>query len=167
MIWVWERFYSCVIWLQVKTGRGPPGFITFLYRNLYSSFVWFDEFVTMMDRVQDHKHTNDILLLGDFKIDMFKYNPLWASTLSLYNLHQCVQSATRVILTTSTPIDHICVNNPDKMMRKYIPHASVSDHYPVFCALYCEVPRPKTGKHTTVTTGLEKNRCRCFSQWFE
>ena len=74
-----------------------------------SSFVWFNKFGTMMDRIQDHKHANDGLLLGDFNTEMFKSISTWASTFSLFKLHQCVLSATRVTLTTSTLIDHIYV----------------------------------------------------------
>ena len=54
------------IWLQVKIGGGPPIFLASVYRNPFSGFVWFDEFISMMDRAQDHKHINNILLLGDF-----------------------------------------------------------------------------------------------------
>ena len=67
----------------------------------------------MMDRVQNSKHHNEILLLDDFNIDMFKPNPAWVSTMSLFNLHQCVQSPTRVTSTTSTLLDHIYVSNRD------------------------------------------------------
>ena len=74
-----------------------------------STLVWFDEFVVMMDRVQNGKHHNEILLLGDFNIDMFKPNPARVSTLSLFNLHQCVQSPTRVTSTTSTLTDLIYI----------------------------------------------------------
>ena len=95
------------IWLQVKTGRGPPFLIAFIYRSPSSTLVWFDESVVMMDRVQNSKHHDEILLLGDFNIDMFKPNPAWISTLSLFNLRQCVQSPTRVTSTTSTLIDRI------------------------------------------------------------
>ena len=115
------------IWLQVKTGRRVPVAESCENRRAFSSFglkpnafymhrfqikahtskVWFDEFVTRRNRVQDHKHTTDILLLGDFNTDMFKSNPAWASTRSLFNLDQYVQSATRVTLTTSTLVDHI------------------------------------------------------------
>ena len=35
--------------------------------NPSSSFALFDEFVSMMDKVQDHKHMNDIFLLSDYK----------------------------------------------------------------------------------------------------
>ena len=104
-----------------------------------------------MDRVQDNKHVNDILLPSDFNIDMFKSNPAWVSTLSVFKLHHCVQSAKRMTLTTSALVDHIYVNNPDKMIRTHAPNASISDHYPVCCTLYCEVLKQKTGKLTTVT----------------
>ena len=77
-----ESTYVESIWLQVKTGRGPPFLIAFIYRSPSSTLVWFDEFVVMMDRVQNSKHHNEILLPGDFNIDVFKPNPAWVSTLS-------------------------------------------------------------------------------------
>ena len=86
----WESTYIESICLQVKTGRGPPFLIAFIYRSPSSTLVWFDEFVVMMDRVQNSKHLNEILLLGYFNIDMFKPNPAWVSVLCLFNLHQCV-----------------------------------------------------------------------------
>ena len=100
----WESTYVESICLQVKTGRGPPFLIAFIYRSPSSTLVWFDEFVVMMDRVQNSKHHNEILLLGDFNSS----NPIQhgLSTLSLFNLHQCIQSPTRVTSTTSTLIDH-------------------------------------------------------------
>ena len=65
-----ESMYVESIWLQVKTGRGPPFLIAFIYRSPSSTLVWFDEFVVMMDRVQNSKHHNEILLLGDFNTDV-------------------------------------------------------------------------------------------------
>ena len=47
-----ESTYVESIWLQVKTGRGPPFLIAFIYRSPSSTLGWFDEFVVMMDRVQ-------------------------------------------------------------------------------------------------------------------
>ena len=101
-----------------------------------------------MDRVQNSTHRNEILLLGDFNSDMFKPNPAWVSTLSLFN--QCVQSPTRMTLTTSSLIDHIYVSNPDRLIRTHVPITSMSDHYPVCCTLSCQIPKAKAGKHTTV-----------------
>ena len=146
-----ESTYVESVWLQVKTRRGPPFLIAFIYRSPSSTLVWFDEFVVMMDRVQNSKHHNEILLPGDFNIDMFKPNPGWVSTLSLFNLHQCVQSPTRVTSTTTTLIDHIYVSNPDRLIRTPVPITSMSDHNPVCCTFSCQIPKSKAGKHTTVT----------------
>ena len=146
-----ESPYVESVWLQVKTGRGHPFLIAFIYRSHSSTLVWFDEFAVMMDRVQNSKHHNEILLLGDFNIDMLKPNPAWVSTLSLFNLHQCVQSPTRVTSTASTLIDHIYVSNPDRLIRTHVPITSMSNHYPVCCTLSCQIPKVKAGKHTTVT----------------
>ena len=114
-----------------------------------------------MDRVQNSKHHNEILLLGDFNIDMFKPNPAWVSTLSLFNLHQCVQSPTRVTSTTSTLIDHIYASKPDRLIRTHVPITIMSDHYPVCCILSCQIPKTKAGKHTTVSYRSYKHFDAC------
>ena len=82
---------------------------------------------------------------------MFKPNPAWVSFLSLFNLHQCVQSPTRVTSTTSTLIDYIYVSNPDRLICTHVPVTSMSDHYLVCCTLSFQIPKAKAGKHTTVT----------------
>ena len=58
-----ESTYVESIWLQVKTGRGPLFLIAFICRSPSSTLVWFDKFVVMMDRVENSKHHNEILLL--------------------------------------------------------------------------------------------------------
>ena len=146
-----ESTYVESVWLQVKTGRSPPFLIAFIYRSPSSTLVLFDEFVVMVDRVQNSKHHNEVLLPGDFNIDTFKPNPAWVSTLSLFNLHQCVQFQTRVTSTTSTLIDHIYVSKLDRLIRTHVPITSMSDHYPVFCTLSCQIPKTKAGKHPIVT----------------
>ena len=64
-----ESTYVESICLQVKTGRGPPFLIAFIYRSPSSTLVWFDEIVVMMERVPNSKHHNEILLLGDFGLN--------------------------------------------------------------------------------------------------
>ena len=47
-----ESTYVEIIWFQVKTGRGPPFLIAFIYISPSSTLESFDEFVVMVDRVQ-------------------------------------------------------------------------------------------------------------------
>ena len=73
--------------------------------EITATFDWYDQFVTMMDRVQDCKL--NVVLLGGFDIDMQKTNPAWDSTISLFGLDQLITSPTRITPQSSTLIEHI------------------------------------------------------------
>ena len=47
--------------------------VGYIYRNPAATFDRYDQFVTMVDRVQDCKL--NVVLLGDFNTDMQKTNP--------------------------------------------------------------------------------------------
>ena len=68
------------VWLEIQTRKSS------ILENPASTFDWYDQFVTMMDRVQDCNV--NVVLLGDFNIDMQKSNPAWDSTISLFGLNQ-------------------------------------------------------------------------------
>ena len=80
-----------------------------MYRNPASSQEWSDEFINMMDKVTENNE--NILLLGDFNINLFKQPPAWNSIISLFGLDQLVEEATRVTKSSATLIDHIYTNN--------------------------------------------------------
>ena len=75
------------VWLEIQT-RNSSILIGYIYRNPAATFDWYDQFVTMMDRVQDCKL--NVVLLGDFNTDMQKSNPAWDSTISLFSLDQII-----------------------------------------------------------------------------
>ena len=90
--------------LELHT-RKSSTLIGYIYRKLAATFDWHDQFVTMLDRIQDCKL--NVVLLGDFNADMQKRYPAWASTISLFDLDQMIRSPTRITLHSSTLIDHI------------------------------------------------------------
>ena len=51
---------------------GPSLFVCYLYRNTAVTFEWYDSFVQMLDDVYKAKTRADVLILGDFSIDMLK-----------------------------------------------------------------------------------------------
>ena len=57
------------MWLEIQM-RNSSIFVGYIYINPATTFDWYDQFVTMMDRVQDCKL--NVVLLGDFNIDMQK-----------------------------------------------------------------------------------------------
>ena len=74
--------------------------VEYLYRNSAATYAWFDDFVEMMDKVNEGN--SNIILLGDFNIDLLKSQPAWESTTSLFGLHQLITCATAVNQTQLT-----------------------------------------------------------------
>ena len=69
----------------------------------------------MMDKVTECNV--NILLLGDFNIDLFKQPPTWNTTTALFGLEQLVEEATRVTKSSATLIDHIYTNNKQQVSK--------------------------------------------------
>ncbi len=98
------------IWLELKPSTSAPNiFVCILYRNPSASYEWFDNFVQMIDNIHTVKPHADILVLGDFNIDLLKPHSSWDSTITLLGLTQLVKSPTRITQTSATLIDHIYI----------------------------------------------------------
>ena len=65
-----------------------PLLVEYVYRNPAVTYEWYDEFVTMLDKVSESK--NNVLLLGDFNIDLLKPHLAWESTFSILGLNQLI-----------------------------------------------------------------------------
>ena len=50
-------------------------FACYLYRNPTVTLEWYDSFVQMLDDVYNVKNGADVLILGDFNIDMLGFYP--------------------------------------------------------------------------------------------
>ena len=98
------------IWLELKPSTSAPNiFVCILYRNPSASYEWCDNFVQMIDSVHTVKAHADILVLGDFNIDLFKPHSSWDCTITLLGLTQLVKSPIRITQTSATLIDHIYI----------------------------------------------------------
>jgi hypothetical protein len=78
-------------------------------------------------------------ILGDLNRDMLKtdkdsnFPTKKIKTLyELYQLSQLIDEATRVTMTTSSLIDHIVTNTPEKISDSGVIHTGLSDHSLVF-----------------------------------
>ena len=63
----------------------------------------------MIDSIHIVKPYADILVLGDFNIDLLKPHSSWDSTITLIGLNQLVKSPTRIKETSATLIDDIYI----------------------------------------------------------
>lgn len=117
------------IWLQIHLKGTKPMLIGFLYRNPDERIEWFDRFELMMDDVLNH--STDIMLLGDFNIDLLKPHKKWKSLFESYNLSQLINTPTRKTLYSETLIDHIYVTNSYNIIETSVPMFGLSDHFPI------------------------------------
>ena len=137
------------IWIELRSPKQPSLFVGFLYRNPAATFEWYDEFLQMYDKV--YEHNRNILLMGDFNIDVLKPHPAWESTTSALGLKQLVTAPTRVTASSATLIDHIYSNNPATVTDVQVNSLAISDHFPTSCTWSSKLPRLKKGGHTCIT----------------
>ena len=118
------------IWFEVKPNMMPLRFLcVFIYRHHSASYEWFDDFVNMIYNMHTVIPPGDILLLGDFNIDLLNPHPSWDSTITLLGLTQLVKSP-RITQASATLIDHIYTNNPDVLTEVDVPDLTISDYCP-------------------------------------
>ena len=77
--------------------------------------------------------------LGDLNCDMLrKDNEIKTPTMTVkslyeqYQLYQLIDQATRITMMTSSLIDHLVINTPEKISDYSVIYAGMSDHSPVF-----------------------------------
>ena len=145
-------------WLEINISKSTPILVGFCYRNPAFRIDWIHAFTAMMDNVVFE--SKEIILLGDFNIDLQKSNSQRTNNLDTYNLHQLIKLPTRVTQNSATLIDHIYVSETRHAIETCVPISNINDHYPV-CVTWSKngATIPKTG-HKTI-------RYRCFTSFNE
>ena len=105
------------MWVEIKHLASPAVLVGYVYRNPAATHPWSDDFMQMMDKVCESNP--NIVLLGDFNIDLLKPQPTWSSATSLFGLRQQICCATRITQTYATLLDHIYIQIMNKCYEKY------------------------------------------------
>ena len=144
------------MWLEILTRKSSIS-VGYIYRNPAATFDRYDQFVTMMYRVQDCKL--NVFLLRDFNIDMNKKtNPEWDSTISTFGLDQMITSPTRITPHSSTLTDHIYTSDTSIVSNILVPATGISDHFLVCCILSIKTVKPVLSFHSSaVLTPFENS----------
>ena len=87
-----------------------------------------EKFSSMMDAAS--LDASEIILLGDFNIDLLKPQTSWLDITSSYNLVQLVNSPTRITASSKTIIDHIYTTHEQNIRELCVPIFGCSDHLP-------------------------------------
>ena len=145
------------IWLELKIPGNKPLLLGTIYRNPnknLSLWEWHKNIIHMMDKVVDQG--SDILMMGDFNINLFAPHTKWMTSYESCGLTQLIREPTRVSnllnKTTHTLIDHIYTNNVDKISEPKVYITAASDHYLIQCRYkYNDL---KSKKHSHVYTNV-------------
>ena len=117
------------LWIDVRFKGTKPILLGFLYRNPDERVEWFDRFEMLMEDVSTY--SNEIILLGDFNIDLLKPQNKWIQICESFSLTQLVNTPTRKTSKSETLIDHIYVTNTINISQVVVPTYGLSDHYPI------------------------------------
>ena len=153
-----ERHGVESIWLKVNIKNSKPFLIGFVYRNPSECIDWQERFNSMMDEVS--MMNCEVIVFGDFNIDLLKHKPKWKQTYTMHGLEQLIDRPTRVTEQTETLIDHIYVTTKQYITEVCVPEYGISDHYPI-CLTWLN-KRSKIPK-----IGHKEISYRCFSKFNE
>ena len=123
--------------VEIIKPHSKPFLVTTVYRTLSALSEFFDHFKKLIKAVDNEN--KEMYILGDLNCNMLKTNndsniptkkikPLY----ELYQLTQLIDEATRVTPTTTSLIDHIVTNMPEKISDSCVIHTGISDHSLVF-----------------------------------
>ena len=125
--------------MEIRNPKTSSLLVGYVYRNPAATYEWYDEFLTMLDKVSESK--NNVLLLDDFNIDLLKPHLALESPFSILGLNQLITQPTRVTCSTNTLIDHIYTNNLNLVHSIFVPNIAISDHFLVLCTSSIKLPR--------------------------
>ena len=124
------------LWVEISFVNHKNIVCGIIYRQHNSP----DYFLTYLDKTIEKMVSDerDVYILGDFNIDLLKYESSQISQDFLLSLRSCyliptVDKPTRVHRTSATLIDNIFVNNPDKLLASGNIISDISDHFSQFC----------------------------------
>lgn len=128
-LFTYEKYNVESMWIEICLKRSKSLYVGFIYRNPAELINWIDDFNDMMEAVSFTG--NEIVMFGDFNMDLLKPNQKWTQTFQNLNLSQIINQPTRETSSTSTLIDHIYVTNTKHIIEICSPHTGCSDHFPV------------------------------------
>ena len=107
-----------LIAIKLKVSHRKPIMILVWYRPPNANVDVFQQFERVIQSIDDHE--SDLLILGDLNCDVASYTRSWQTKhlfdiIENYDMEQIINSPTRVTSRTSSTIDVIITNRPEKI----------------------------------------------------
>ncbi len=123
--------------VEIIKPQSKPFVVTTVYRPPSALSEFFDHFEKLIKDIDNEN--KEMYILGDLNCDLLRpdkdYNIPTKKIKSLYELYQLSQlidEATRVTMTTTSLIDHMVTNTPEKISDYGVIHTGISDHSLIF-----------------------------------
>jgi exonuclease III len=120
--------------IEIINPHSNPFLVITVYRPPSASSEFFDHFKKLINKAIDNEN-KEMYVLGDLNCNMLKTDkdsnaPIKKikSLYELYQLSQLIDEATRITMTTTSLIDHIVTNTPEKISDSGVIHTGISDH---------------------------------------
>ena len=104
-----------------------------------------------MDKIETTEYGKDIILLGDFNIDLLNRKSEWDSIISLFNLQQIIQDPSRITDSSRTLIGYIYDNYQDRIQNSTVLQTSMSNHFTIQCTLACRKSQTNIHTHSLIS----------------
>ena len=134
--------------VEITKPHSQPFIVTTVYRPPNASSDFFDHLEKLIKQIDDEN--KEMYLMGDLNCDMLKKEKLsnvptkkLNSLYELYQLSQLIDEPTRITMTTSSLIDHIITNTPEKISHSGVIHTGISDHSLVFAIIKIRIMQKK------------------------
>ena len=115
--------------IEVRKPQSKPFVVSTWYRPSDSPTEILMHFKSLVGSLDSQNV--DPYLMGDLNRNLAHTNLLTSIT-DVYSLHQLIREPTRITSSSSTLIDLIFTNCPDKMVCSGLSHVSISDHSLVY-----------------------------------
>ena len=133
------------LWLELLLPKTKPILVGTCYRAPNNT----NAIYCMENTLSKLRYDCDTILMGDFNFCLLKNKTIKFSQLLNDNgfTHQ-INSPTHVTNTSSSLIDHIYVNNYDKISQSGVLETGISDHFVTYCTR--KVIRGQVGIHNKI-----------------
>ncbi len=145
------------IWIELTPRNHPRHLICVAYRSPdYTTNTLIDLFSEQLTNA--YIECEQITILGDFNIDLLKYDnhsKTWLEIMEYYQFTQLINEPTRVTEKSKTLVDHILTPIPEKMRCTKVAKIGISDHFHTIAVFKDSFGNKQT--HTSIKYRCYKN----------
>ena len=146
--------------IPIKKHKSKPFLVSTWHRPPSSPVEKFKYFESLLNRL-DSENNIEFYLLGDLNCDLSSTvldngSRLLVDIANLFSLTQLIEEPTRITSSSSTLIDHIFTNTPNKVICAGVSHVGISDHSLIYACRKLSIDRPTKG-HSSVNYRSFKN----------